>query len=364
MITADARSEGRLFNLDLVKFIALLLMPFMHVLAHFRIWDLLKSDFPVERLELESGLLYNIVPGVFMICLGCGIVLTRNSTPLRLARRGITLMFISLLLNFIRFSIFFAILGLAKKDSSLYINCWYWFIASDILPFAGLSFMFFALVKKWNFSNTSLLLIGLLLTFGQSCIPEFDIHNETMRILLGNFVYIDLDAQSFFPFVSWIIYPILGYLLQNRINETKNSDKVYKEVGLISAIIGIVFFSIMYVTKAWDSRFILWGELEFKMDAPTTIICVSICGVYMSLMYFLSKKLTNLKIRSIVINVSKNVNKIYCIHWILLMYVVLTALLSGFEGVRYGITIYILGAVLFVVSVYISTLLKKKQTAK
>ena len=99
------------------------------------------------------------------------------------------------------------------------IELFFW---SDILPFAGFAFLFFALVKKMNLSNAHVLIIGIFVTVIQSFIPTFEILNPYLKALAGYFVYV--DETSFFPIISWLIYPIVGYLLGQKL--LKSSKKL------------------------------------------------------------------------------------------------------------------------------------------
>ena len=94
---------SREVHMDLLKFAAICIMPFLHVNGMFALEGLYAAPFPPPWLTETLGVLYNLVPSVFLFCLGGGVVLTRHGKARELARRGILMILMGLGLNLVRF---------------------------------------------------------------------------------------------------------------------------------------------------------------------------------------------------------------------------------------------------------------------
>lgn len=84
-------NRERYLFLDIMKFIALILMPCIHIFNMFSTMEFTGNKFLSESVATQFGFIYLIVPGVFMFCMGVALVRTKNQTPKAFALRGLKL---------------------------------------------------------------------------------------------------------------------------------------------------------------------------------------------------------------------------------------------------------------------------------
>lgn len=101
---------------------------------------------------------------VFMFMLGVGIVYSKKTRPRLLAKRGAILIASGYILNIFRSFIPAYINALNWDDRPIDVSSifYYNFFFVDILQFAGLTILFFAVAIKWNFSKRTYFLTLIL----------------------------------------------------------------------------------------------------------------------------------------------------------------------------------------------------------
>lgn len=346
----------RFLEIDLIKVFALILMPMSHIYDDFGVYYDLMKNIP-EYATKQLGLLFMNVPSIFMICLGLGIVFSKNSTPKQLMLRGFSMFLIEIVLNIFRLIIPHSIAGYFTSTPQLIKDSFEIFFMSDILPFAGFAFLIFALFKKLNLSNKLILLTGLFCTLIQAFIPQPEIGNVYLRYLTGCFIYV--DDSSFFPVISWIIYPIIGYFLGQKLIAAENKIKFYLKVGGFGLfLLSITIFYLLY-TKTIQVRYFLFMETGFHMDLFTTLIIASTSLITTSIGYFISRLIKNNFLQKTVSIISVNINSIYCIHWVLVKILWMFAFIFAYK-IEYN-WLFIIGFLIFITSSFIAFIRKQFQ---
>ncbi len=144
LFSQDPINEGRQKELDLARGLAVFFMVAIHVLQIF-------ATVPVEHSTV--GELISFLGGppgapVFMFLMGVGIVYSRRSTPNHLWKRGVILLGLGYLLNLLRDTLPNGLAYVFQMQDSFSSGWSREIVSVDILPFAGLAFLFFAFVKK------------------------------------------------------------------------------------------------------------------------------------------------------------------------------------------------------------------------
>ena len=343
----------RVLEIDLIKVLALILMPMSHIFDEFGNYYNLMNNIPQNYTE-QLGILFMNIPTLFMICLGFGIVLSKNSTPEKLVKRGLFMFLAEAVLNLFRIILPHFTVSYYTGIPSYFKESFELFFMSDILPFAGFAFLFFALVKKLNLSNKFVLIIGLFCTFVQTFIPHLSIQNVYLKYLTGYFIYV--DESSFFPVISWLIYPIIGYLLGQKLLETSNRTSFYLKTALLALFIFVLTNIYLFFTNSMQARYYLFMEMGFQMDLFTTLIVSSISVMILSLSHFIGKLFVNNKLKDLISSISANVNSVYCIHWVLVKILWAIAIIFAFKIEYYSL--FVIGFVIFVLSSMLAHLRK------
>lgn len=343
----------RRFEIDLIKVLALILMPMSHVFDEFGNYYSLMTNIP-EYSTTQLGLLFMNIPALFLLCLGFGIIFSKNSTPEKLFKRGVQMFIFEGILNVFRIILPRIAVSYCTGDSEFIKESFEIFFMSDILPFAGFTFFFFALVKKLNLSVLQVLFIGLLLTLGQILIPQPVIPNVYLRYLVGYFIYV--DQSSFFPIISWLIYPIVGYCLADNFVKKNNVVKFYTILGLFGLLLFLTTNIYLLLSNSIQSRYYLFMETGFRMDLFTTLIVLSSSLILLSLVYFISRLFIFLWLKSVISSIAQNVNSVYCIHWVLVEFFWAIAEILGLM-IEYD-SIFTIGFLIFLLSSSIAQLRK------
>ena len=345
--------RSRYLYLDILKTIALILMPLPHIYEIADGLEMLEAGFPFEKIDTILGVLYLFITSLFLFSMGCGLVLTKKNTPADYARRGLKLLLIGFVLNIVRAAIPYLFMGLLI-DSSYYIEALNWMVLSDILYFDGLFFLVFALFKKIKMSDRMILVAAVVMVIVSHFIPSPVFSTEATGNLVGNFIYV--NSFSSFPLLSWFIYPVLGYIYQKKYDTVQSKDKFVLNLGFAAAAVLILTTAVLLISNTMEKRYFLWGEMGFRMDIPTTLITASVMFAYMSIMYFVSKCIKTKLLHSFFAATSVNINRIYCIHWVLVNYGILAWCMLAEKGTEWGGLIFVIGIVIFASSWFLAKL--------
>lgn len=192
---------GRQKELDIAKGLAILFMVIVHVNEVY------------QSADFEAGLYERIIEfigsppaaPIFMLLLGVGLVYSKNNNPKALIRRGLFLFVGAYILNFIPYSI----LAILEDDASYKIEAWRSLFGIDILQFSGLTMIFFGLIKKFNIKDKFLPIIWVGFATLNIFLRGTSTDNEVLDSILGLFG--GTTDYSWFPFLTWITFPIAGY---------------------------------------------------------------------------------------------------------------------------------------------------------
>ena len=215
----------RYYDIDLIRVICIICLPLIHITEYWGIEDSC-GGFLVESFNdifyYPCFILTSFVAPMFMLIMGINICFSKKNTPKDLFKRGITLLIIELILNTLRYAIPGLIGIIFSPNNEVRIDVLkmiaFGMINSDILAFAGLTFIVFALFKKINLKPLYILIIS----FSLYLINEFVIANllsptidnnlhYMLCNLIGNFIYINSDST--FALLEWLIVPAIGYYI-------------------------------------------------------------------------------------------------------------------------------------------------------
>lgn len=343
-------NKTRFFYMDMLKAISTFIMVLVHLYAVSGHLGMQSVSFPAAQFRTTLGILYLIGPVIFMFCMGCSLVLTGKNTPGDYALRGLHLLLVGFLLNVFRAFPF--LISFFMGDVRALQDYVLWLLGSDILYFVGLFFLLFALIRKLGLPDAVLFATALglyvLSLFIRVPVPD----NEYAASFLGNFIYIRED--SYFPFPVWTMVPVLGYLFKKEYLRREDPSGFIKMTGLISLCVLTAVVGLLFITGNIQPRYFLWGEMDFHMDFFPFIITVSVDGVFICLIYLLSGKISSGIVHDLAYTVSRNLNRIYCIHWILLIN--LMSLLSETTDFQFdrGSDMILMAAGVFTVSLLLS----------
>lgn len=298
----------RYFELDFAKALATVFMIFVHARM---LWGNYEEPSVLGFIIDFAGT--PLCAPVFMICMGAGWIFTRHTTPKDFFRRGLVIFALGYFLNLVRLSIPLALIGDFPGGFSelTSVNS---FFAVDILQFAGLAFLFMAIVKKLQLSDAVLIGIVILFsTFGGLLNGCLLTGTEPVAALQGLFVYAGLTTA--FPFFSWIVYPVAGYFFAKQLQKHNNRSKFYYSLGLWASILGLSIFATGHHYGLTFSSY--FGETQYYAQTPfTTLGVLAVAFFWIVLLYLPSLFLNKGIFQKVILRWSRNVAIIYLCQWI------------------------------------------------
>ncbi|MCR5099556.1 MAG: acyltransferase [Lachnospiraceae bacterium] len=319
---SEAKKTSRVPEIELMKAVAIIGMVLVHTLE--ASWDSLSNAdsgpgyLVFYLIEFTGGVFCS---GGFMFAMGWGAAYSKRSTVQTFLTRLVKLLLLGLVVNF--FEIF--VPGIIDPAGCGPVSDFYYAIlAVDIYYYAALFMLYFAVMKHFE-DNTAVQavisgsLVAVFVIVNTMVTPEgFSSGNDWLDTLMGLFVR--ENEYSYFPIVTWGIYPIMGYWLC-RIYK-KWDDR--RRFAMLLAALGIpaLVVSEILVTRAGLPHEILnpGGYDEFFFYAMDTrsmlggfgLICLEL------LLYMGIVALAGGRVHPGFLYLGKNVTFIYVVQWMIL----------------------------------------------
>lgn len=308
MNTLETLQSKRLYEIDVAKCIAVFFMIQVHL---FELLVYSESNLLTYRM-IDTVLGGPLAAPVFMFCMGIGLTLTTHTAPAQLGRRGLRLLVIGYVLNVARNLIPFGVGWLFSGDPMFLdeiIRCCF---SDDILQFAGLAFLVFALFKRFRVPDWGIALCAVACSLAGGILVSFSTGNVILD-RAADFLFHSTET-SFFPLLNWISIPVAGYLFGKLISSDEARERLYRSASLPCAIAAIV-----YLALAWAFGYGLFKDdvyyygQSLDLSAASILLCVGVLG----LCYRLSKVFSP-KALAFFSLMGKNLNRIYCISWVII----------------------------------------------
>ncbi len=323
MFSKTPVNTGRQFALDYAKGLAIIYMIICHVIIHI-------------SMGYRGTVAYNIGNSIlggpstapyFMICLGVGIVFSHRSTPFYLFKRGLLLLFGAYLLNFCRGGFLLmlggSLLGWSPEENGVGLDfaeeSFFSMMIVDILQFAGITFLFFALALKLKLKNWMLMVLALAFQVGSHFFEGYRTENEYTTALLGLFLPTgaieEEDCLSCFPFLVWGIYPVIGYLFGQLLQRVKDLDRFYRWIFWPTLFLSFSYFTIMITTGKMlpFSNAYYWHNLIEVFF----YLCIDFC--ILAAFHLYSRNLPQILFKPLT-PLSRDITRVYCVSWCLILW--------------------------------------------
>ena len=291
-----------------------------------------------------------------MFAMGIGVNYTKDPSPKHFVKRGSQLFFLSCVFNLLVYAAPYFVLYLKTGDSEYLDRSAAEFASVDILQFAALAMLTFAIIKKLNLNSIQIViyaaavsLIGQFLTYSIS-LPEGWI-SRNPGLLWGS------GEMSYFPYCSWIAFPLVGYLFGRDLINCEDKPGLYKKL----AIVGIpLYFAMTAVAALVRIDFgQLTGEYQeayYHMGLYGNICILAFVLGWISVCYLISLH-TPKKIMAYFMRLCNNITRIYVVQYFLIIYAYV--FIAGEKNDLSLIESILVFAVIFVLSDIIAFLYSK-----
>lgn len=306
-------NPGRQVEIDIAKGIAIIGMVFVHAEEYFY-----NESIPwvVQVIEFFGS---PPAAPVFMMALGVGIVYSKNNSPAQLAKRGIKMLGLSYLYNFLVYALPHLIVYFKDGDAEQLPTAIEEFANVDILQFASLAFLTFALIKKINIKTKPLIVSTLLVVAVGEWITDHVIFPEGfIRYALG--LIFGTSEISYFPYCSWIGFPVAGYIFGQKLSQCYEKKAFYKTLFKI-------FMPIYFVLLFNSLEMVIdFGQVKgdyqlsyYHMGLYGNICLISFALWWVGMCYYLSKKMSKWFVDYLK-KLSTNITVIYVVQYAIIVY--------------------------------------------
>jgi hypothetical protein len=255
------------------------------------------------------------VAHAFMFAMGVGIVFSKKNRASDLVKRGVWLFVLGYILNFLRYGLFALADGIIEGE--FFEETIDAFVCQDILHFAGLALIAAGVFKAMKLNEIQSLGIGVGLSIAGSFVAfSFQSSSRVINYLLGYFI-VTTEDDSCFVFFNWYIFVAVGILFGSILKKSADLDGLYKKVLTISFPI-MVLYIVMTVVKG--VLFLTKDGWYYAVSPLEAMGLLSIDFVMIGAFYFLLKRIDEAKVAPF-ITMSRNLTKIYIIHWCIIGFV-------------------------------------------
>ena len=322
LFSKEVVNKGRQPALDLCKTICIILMILCHVFYVIKY----TSVASLNPTYIAHNLVRLLGAQFFMFSMGMGLAYSRNSNAKCCLRRGLILLFTGYLLNFLREILPWMITGSYPMFASIMTyDKFLMLLSCDILQFAGLAFLYFALAKHFKWSNLTVFIVTLFITvIGAFCTNEFMV-KLTPDNFYYSFVGLLIPIKNFttsdyvcFSFSNWIIYPVAGWLFGKILKRCCNLDKFYLYLLGISVPVFLLAWA-AFDAVGKNMWLILMNPVVYHQQNPIILaVYMNIIAIAISLAHLCSNYFVKFKFWNIIKHLSSELPTLYIVSWVII----------------------------------------------
>ena len=307
------KNTGRQLEIDIAKGFAIICMVLVHTIEYFYNGSSSAANAVVEFLGSPFA------APVFMFALGVGVNYTKNSSPEHYIKRGCQMFVLSYVYNFFVYAAPYLSIYFKTGDFEYFEAAVIEFSNVDILQFAALAFFTFAIVKKFNWNKAVIIGYAAAVSLiGQYLTNTVELPEGGLSYVLG--LFWGSSEISFFPYCSWIAFPLIGYIFGKELINTENKAGLYASIAKVS--IPVYFAMMANAAYAGIDFGQLTGEYQvsyYHMGIYGNVCLLAFVFGWLSICYLISMFIPE-GIMAYFIKLSRNITKIYVVQYILIIY--------------------------------------------
>ncbi|MCR5664103.1 MAG: heparan-alpha-glucosaminide N-acetyltransferase domain-containing protein [Oscillospiraceae bacterium] len=342
----EGKTASRLYELDLLKALGIVGMILCHCVIR------LGLHLPAYEQDLRYLIGdiffgdYLAVAHAFMFAMGVAVNYSSRNSPRELFLRGVRLYVLGFVLNFLRYGIYALADGLLSGEFAS--ETVYALTVQDILHFAGLALMATGLFRRLKLKEGHILLVGLLLSALGGPLAFVFQGGPAADYFLGHFI-VTTEESSCFAFFNWYVFVAAGLLYGAVLRKTEDLDRFYGRLMRVACpVMGIY----LVLTAVFGPLFLTKNGWYYAASLPEAAGLLSIDLTLLGAFHFLLKRVGASRF-SVFITMSRNLNRIYCVHWCILGFV--DSIFCYLLGVVFPWpAIYLFGAALIVLSAWLA----------
>ena len=315
-------NNGRQHAFDLCKAVSIILMILCHVFYTMKYC----APATLNPTYIAQNAVRFLGAQFFMFAMGMGLIYSRHDSAKYCAKRGLILLVSGYLLNFVCLVLPSIIIGKSLVFGDIFVtNRFLMLFGADILQFAGLTLLFFAIVKQFKWSDMTVLITTLCITaIGTLCTDKIFL-TLTPEHFYYAFAGLIVPVKNFitseyvcFSFSNWLIYPVTGWFFGKMLKRCYDLDKFYLYLLGISLplfLIEWVIFSVMG-KNLWLT---LMNPIIYHQQNPIIlVIYMTVIMLALSLSHFISIHLIKFKLWKVIKHMSVELLTLYIASWVVI----------------------------------------------
>lgn len=348
-------NTGRQIEVDIAKTICIIGMVLVHCFVY-----MTSEVGDTTGFEYVVTIVLNNLFGAatFMFCMGIGSAYSR-SKPMDSIKRGFGIFILAWVLNAIRAGFLMLILYGITGNEELRLLVPEGFLNLDILHFAGLALILSGLIRCNKNYRFWLPVIAILMSVIGSFARGIDTGNFYLNQIVGLFLGTSVAGEetlACFPLFNWFIFVVAGFLFGEIFKYCKDKGGFYLRFGIISWVI-VTVYSLIAIPNGIG----MMGQDDnyfYHMTTPEAFISVTSAVAIFSVYYAILHSVKG-GVLQFFTNTSKNINSIYCIHWVLILWIALPMQYIGGMKEISTAAVIIMSIIIFIVSATIAQYYKK-----
>lgn len=306
-------NTGRQAEFDIAKAVCIIGMVIVHA---FEITALSQTGL---NYAFTVVLNYLFGAGTFMLCMGMGIVYGK-SEPKFLIRRGAVIILIGFLLNLVRSGLPRLVIYFTNPSAENLNLFKYALLNIDILPFAGLALILFGIAKILKLGDGVIGASAVLLSASGTFLRGKNLGSFEINQLAGLFFGTNFpgrETTTCFPLLNWFIFVAAGYLFAKVLKRCCNKGLFYGIVSPIAAAVVTVYMIVCIPQR----RGMMSGDMNLYYHIGTSDALIVICAAIAAIgLYYALSRVMSQKLIAAATWLSKAINIIYCVHWVLIIW--------------------------------------------
>lgn len=261
---------------------------------------------------------------VFFFLLGADFAYSQHTSPRQLFRRGNKLFVISILVN--GFSCSLPLLlhdglhgCLDQADTALK-----WLCTTDVLTFAGMALMFFAIVKRHHLSNRWIFVIAVIAYVASQLLAYFcpvDFDSRPALCIVAGLFYCS-GPTAYFPLLAWIIYPVVGKMFGDRLASEYDPEDLWDRCGFGGLMLLIMMAAVILIFPGLRTGYFN-DYMFFNSDNIAVLLLnMGLTLWWMSLLHYICRRHPKAGTR-LAARLSHNFTSMYIMLWFVTGYAII-----------------------------------------
>ena len=308
IFSKDNVNTGHQPELNYLKAFMIILMTTQHIHENY---SRDSSSIIIDYLNSVTG-----APG-FMLLMGIGMKYSRHQDPNNYIERGILLLTKGLYVNLLKNALPNLIAWWATGNKK-FISRALLVIQTDILMFAGISFLLLAIMKQKKLSDNIILIISFIMNI--IALFLFKIMKSPNNFLFSQFLgyFVLTDADTYFPLFSYFVFVGMGNWLGGFYQKISNKDKFYNIILIICLPIITIYYYLRY--SYTFPMFINWDSYEhYSLNPGPDAIFICMINLVALAIFFKINLILKGETPSLITHLGKNQNKYYMLSYIITM---------------------------------------------